>query len=342
AMTRITFINVGYGESILVEELKAGRRIFSMLVDGGNPYDEVYGPEYDRHPGQVPAAKYLHAQEIFKLDLVILTHFHIDHVGGLPQVLREFRCGELWSNYVFQEKPPAIEVSELAGYQSEARVMAHSLRLLSELFSLAGQQGIQVRLVAEDEFDIPLTSDLKIDRYAPGDAIYGRMDSLVKAACSAERGDADKTDAAEGEGNAESRLMALDRLANPSCTAFRIACMDRRVLLPADLPATFWNPILDEGNSIAADILKFAHHGQKDGVSKRFAAAVNPSEVVFCTSEDNPFHCPNPSVFPFFPAGTHFTATGATPLPPTWKTGEPHSAVIYEIRDDSSIRMTMH
>jgi len=37
-MLRISFINVGYGDSILVEELHGSRRTFSMLVDGGPPY----------------------------------------------------------------------------------------------------------------------------------------------------------------------------------------------------------------------------------------------------------------------------------------------------------------
>lgn len=326
-MTRVTFINVGYGESVFIEEIKAGKRIFAILVDGGNPYDATYGPEYDRHPGQVPVARYLHGLGVETLDLVILTHFHIDHIGGLPQVLREFRCGALWTNYALQDAPPETDAAELSGYRAEARVMAHSLELLYELGLLARREGVVTRLIEANEYGQPLGAGLVADKFSPGAEVYGKMDALVKEYYRA------------APENSEDVLLALDRLANRSCAAFRLVCAGGSVLLPADLPALYWNPVLDEGRSIAATILKFAHHGQKDGVSSRLVSAVSPSDVVFCTSEDNPFKCPAPPVFTFFPAGTRFAATGAVPLPPTWKTVEPHAAVVYEIEDGAGARL---
>jgi len=329
-MTRVTFINVGYGESIFIEEIKAGRRTFSILIDGGNPYDAAYGPEYDRHPGQVPVARYLHGLGVETLDLVILTHFHIDHIGGLPQVLREFRCGALWTNYALQDAPPEIGEAALSGYRPEARVMARSLELLYELGVLARRNGIATRLVEVNEYGQSLGAGLVVDTFAPGGAVYGKMDALVKEFY---RTAPENPEASGGV------LMALDKLANRSCAAFRFVCAGGSALLPADLPATYWNSVLDEGRSIAAAILKFAHHGQRDGVSSRLVSAVGPSDVVFCTSEDNPFKCPDPPVFTFFPAGTRFAATGAVPLPPVWKTGEPHAAVVYEIEGEAGVRL---
>ncbi|SLM18636.1 hypothetical protein SPIRO4BDMA_50151 [uncultured spirochete] len=341
-MLRITFINVGYGDSILVEELKSGRRIFSMLVDGGNPYDQRYKHAYDSHAGQTPAWRYLQGRGIERLDLVVLTHFHLDHIGGIPDVVKTFPCGDLWSNYVFSGRPPAIDVGKKRRYRPESRMMVHSLRLLAELSDFAGHQNKEIHEMRRNEFNLPLTSELSVDRFGVDEAIYARMDGLVRDICA--KGGARGATVGSGDCAAEdveAQLFGLDKILNASCAALRLSYRGRSVLLAADLPATYWYPILDAGHTIGADILKFSHHGQKDGVSKRFASAVNPSNVVFCVSEDNPFHCPNPSVFSFFDATTRFDATGIVPLPPAWKPHPAHSAVVFEIGDDSSIRLML-
>jgi competence protein ComEC len=69
----VHFLDVGQGDSILV---KYGNK--SMLVDGG-PIDA----------GQT-VASYLKGQGISTIDVLVSTHPHADHIGGLLTVLREF------------------------------------------------------------------------------------------------------------------------------------------------------------------------------------------------------------------------------------------------------------
>ena len=72
----ITVLDVGQGDSILIE-LPSGKK---MLVDGG----EV-------GMGKKVIIPFLRRKGIRKLDMVVLTHPHSDHVGGLPAVLEKIK-----------------------------------------------------------------------------------------------------------------------------------------------------------------------------------------------------------------------------------------------------------
>jgi competence protein ComEC len=82
----ITLIDVGQGESILVEF--PGRRV--MLVDGGG----LAGSPFD--VGERVVSPVLWRKGIKRIDTLVLTHAHPDHLGGLVAVARNFRIGEFW------------------------------------------------------------------------------------------------------------------------------------------------------------------------------------------------------------------------------------------------------
>ncbi|CAH2031619.1 DNA internalization-related competence protein ComEC/Rec2 [Trichlorobacter ammonificans] len=84
---RLTFLSVGQAESTLVQ-LPDGR---TLLIDGGGYLHDTgrdFGERY-----LVPA---LHALDIRKIDYLVLSHPHPDHLGGLPAVAEQFGVGEFW------------------------------------------------------------------------------------------------------------------------------------------------------------------------------------------------------------------------------------------------------
>jgi beta-lactamase superfamily II metal-dependent hydrolase len=76
---KVHFIDVGQGDSILVD-----LNDIEVLIDGG-----------DRSPGVV---EYLKKYVNGPLEVMIATHPHADHIGGLIDVLAAFEVKEVWHN----------------------------------------------------------------------------------------------------------------------------------------------------------------------------------------------------------------------------------------------------
>jgi competence protein ComEC len=94
----VTAIDVGQGDSVLV----AGPTGRTMLIDAGGPTGAAANAENAANIGaafdigEEVVSPYLWSRHIRRLDIVVLTHAHSDHIGGMPSVLRNLRPRELW------------------------------------------------------------------------------------------------------------------------------------------------------------------------------------------------------------------------------------------------------
>jgi beta-lactamase superfamily II metal-dependent hydrolase len=70
---KVSFIDVGEGDSILIQDQTG----FNVLIDGGVP---LAGPK---------VIDYMLEQGVDEIDVMVATHAHKDHIGGLVEVLRE-------------------------------------------------------------------------------------------------------------------------------------------------------------------------------------------------------------------------------------------------------------
>ncbi|WP_052360731.1 ComEC/Rec2 family competence protein [Oceanobacillus manasiensis] len=78
-LLKVHFLDVGQGDSILINT-PSGKNV---LIDGGPPGS-----------GKKIIA-YLKEKEIDSIDLLITTHPDIDHIGGLPQVLKKVKVKQV-------------------------------------------------------------------------------------------------------------------------------------------------------------------------------------------------------------------------------------------------------
>ena len=105
-LLELTAIDVGQGDSLLVI-FPEGR---SMLIDGGGVLQFGHVRRVNLDTGEDVVSPYLWSRGIRRLDIVVATHAHEDHSGGLGALLENFRPRELWVG-----ANPAAQVLRRAG-----------------------------------------------------------------------------------------------------------------------------------------------------------------------------------------------------------------------------------
>lgn len=77
--SRVIFLDVGQGDAILIQDDD-----FEILIDGGEDDDILFKLPMYMKPGDM------------KVDIMILTHPHADHIVGFLNVLENYDVGEIW------------------------------------------------------------------------------------------------------------------------------------------------------------------------------------------------------------------------------------------------------
>ena len=88
----ITALDVGQGDSLLAVSPTGS----TMLIDAAGPTGRASTSSSSWDIGEQIVAPYLWSRRIRRLDVIVLTHAHSDHMGGMPAVLRDLRPRELW------------------------------------------------------------------------------------------------------------------------------------------------------------------------------------------------------------------------------------------------------
>jgi competence protein ComEC len=105
----VVFLDVGQGDAALIQTADGA----TMLIDAGGSMEG--GPD----PGAASVLPVLSALRITRLDVVVMSHPHPDHYGGLQAVLSALPVGELWDT----------GQAEAEGTQGAQRIVELALRL---------------------------------------------------------------------------------------------------------------------------------------------------------------------------------------------------------------------
>lgn len=110
---KTTFLDVGEGDSILVEF--PGRE--KMLIDGGGSRLGTFDI------GESVVSPFLWNKGIKRIDYLVLTHAHPDHLNGLKAVARNFHIQEYWEAYSPSENSSYAEFRRLLPLSVEKKRM---------------------------------------------------------------------------------------------------------------------------------------------------------------------------------------------------------------------------
>jgi len=92
------FISVGQGDSTLVTN-----RSRSMLIDAGGSFSGF------------DTGRFIVGPQLLRM---VITHFHPDHVGGVPFILDRFEVGEVWMNMRYEKSPYFWDVMRITQRKS--------------------------------------------------------------------------------------------------------------------------------------------------------------------------------------------------------------------------------
>lgn len=268
---RVTALDVGQGDATLVD-LPDGRL---MLIDGGG----FVGIPID--PGERVILPTLRARRRHRIDILVLTHPHPDHYGGLASVVRQVDIGEFW--YGGADAEAAGEVDAAHGPSAPppplpaAAPATSAVSSHAELLRLLRQRGVPLRSAAE------LC------------AADGRIDAAIRLLHPC------PSAATSGAAAAPS--------ANDASLVLRVSHGRHAALFVGDAERWAEQRLLaTRADALDADFLKVGHHGSRTSSSVEFLALVTPSVATISCGIRNRFGHPHAEAL------AHLGAAGASVL----------------------------
>lgn len=267
-MLALDFINVGYGDAILVRDTSAA---FSMLVDCGDITVGDGGPESAR----VSAAEFLKREGIQELNLLVLTHLHRDHSGGLTELLETVRVREFWTNYLPPRECWGGQVVVEKDFSAGSRCLLESLNIYLSALNKMRLGGTVIRLMEDSNVVVNLTTALQAEIYLEAQALFKRQAEIWQQVLEGAPNDAD--------------LYELDHFINNTSIRMRLTCNNVTVELPGDVYAACW----EKHQLSPCTIMKLPHHGHKDSITPRLLEMLSPEHAVISVSNTRTDDCPS-------------------------------------------------
>ncbi|MBQ9330756.1 MAG: hypothetical protein IJ221_07250 [Oscillibacter sp.] len=280
-MLALDFINVGNGDSILIRELDGGAQRFAMLVDCG--HDALVRDDHpnnlDSRSRRIYAGDFLRQQGVTHLDVLLPTHFHRDHIGGMGRVLDAVTVDRLITTYL----PPSDSRDLMPDADRSLPGPARNLLRCVNLYATAlrehpGRIREAVVLPGDRVETFQLTGDLSLDVICGEPALYPRQKAVYDGAF-------------RGERDAYT-LMRWAKSMNVSSIRQRLHYHGRDIVLGGDAYAVVW----DKSTTAPCDILKLPHHASLSSTTRKFLSQLRPKTIVVSVAAGRPDERPHPYI----------------------------------------------
>lgn len=275
-MLVLDFINVGNGDAALIRQMDGETQRFAMLVDCG--HDELVRP--DERSRRIYAGDFLGTQNVSYLDLVVLTHYHRDHIGGLGRVLGRVEVGELLCTWLpprsLRDLPLRPEDNELP------RPAQNLIRCLDIFLAALETPGARIRretvLPGDRTVIRRLTEELTLTVDFGDPFLYLRQKAVYDAVL------AGKRDRYE--------LLHWGKCMNVSSLRLRLTYRGQDVVLGGDAYAVLW----DNDTTAPCKILKVPHHACLSSTTRKYLRQLQPETAVVSVAAGRKDERPHPAI----------------------------------------------
>ena len=260
----LTAVDVGQGSAIFIR-FPGGKR---MLVDGGGFFDDTFDV------GKYVIAPFLWKEKVSRIDTVVLSHPHPDHLQGLLFILENFQANEVWTNGEGSDNPLYLTFLRLI---RERRI---PLRILSNRTPTMEISGVVIRILSP------------VDASAIPDAAHSSLP--------ANGNEANPLNALPvTQPSAKTRSRLSDDV-NDRSLVMKLIFGSRSFLLPGDISKNTELRIVESTGGLESDVLFVPHHGGFRSSTVPFLEKVMPQVAVVSCGADNVFHVPHPVVLERF------------------------------------------
>ena len=274
---QITIINVGYGDAILFQSSGG----FTALLDGGSASES----EFSGDPYRIRAADYMRRENVTKLDAVLISHIHEDHVCGLEPIFERCSVKQLYVPYPVEPFLQGCELRPAPDAFRSVPLYTNALNAYRRILLRAMKAGTAVTVVGPGA-TLRLGPELNAKVLAPKARNIREYMELVEQAY-----------ASAGQESAVTELLTkLDAMSNRTSTLLRFETAKIVFLSAADSCPREWDELpsslLKDGN-----VLKLPHHGQIDSISEQFMKDMPLEYVITTASSDRRYNSANAEVY---------------------------------------------
>ncbi len=267
-MLQIDFINVGSGDAALLRV-----NDYAALIDCGNV---SLG---DCRPGscRTMAADYLRGEGLERLDLVVLTHLHRDHIGGFQAVLQAVHVDEVWTNYLPAPALWGCRADIPESYPKKARGLGKSLAVYLPALQMAYGQGARLREITRPAKGVSLTGELTVDICCLSEDCYRRQSRVLD-------------DALRGRPDPDA-LYEVGAALNEASLRLKLHYHGQSVLFAGDAYGACW-----KAEAAPCTVFKAPHHGSDKALDRDLAQRLSPRTAVISCGAYREDGRPDPAV----------------------------------------------
>ncbi|GGG81926.1 ComEC/Rec2 family competence protein [Paenibacillus radicis (ex Gao et al. 2016)] len=265
----IDFLNVGFGEATIIQ-YTYGDRSFCLVVDGGDVHATA-----SANSRRCSLAQYIQEHHIEKIDVLVITHFHRDHIGGVYDILGHVPIGKIKIHLMLPEF--ILE----SGVLNDSTPMLASLSLYIQILNRAKELNIPIDRIEEPAafYEQELTYKLLMPDRSKLEQLKLQLNDLDMS-CLEEQLEP---------------LNQIDRMLNSTAMAVLISYKGESIaLITSDVALDFWEPYREEIENIA--VVQAPHHGDRHQISGEWLSSINPQAVIVSADDEGTYQLPHKEI----------------------------------------------